>query len=149
MRVLFLAAILFGVFGTVSAQDKEKVFRLTKTANDSSLQGHVERNVDKIIGVYTDDTIILPPGGIEPIRGIAAIRDHYAKGLQGGRVLKATTENISYEVIGANHAVEVGRYTLIYIAAGTEKEIEIKGTMLINWEKNKRGEWKIKLDMWH
>jgi ketosteroid isomerase-like protein len=136
-------------FSTVSAQDKNKVFKQTKAANDASLQGHVERNVDKIIAVYTDDAIILPPGGVQPIQGIKAIRDYYTKGIEAGRVLSVTTENLSYELIDAGHAVEVGRYTMIYKASNAEKEAEIKGTMLIQWKKNKSGEWKIKLDMWH
>jgi ketosteroid isomerase-like protein len=149
MKRILLAALLLTITSVAAAQDKDKIFKLTKAANDSSLQGHIERNVEKIVAVYADDAIILPPGGVEPVKGITALREYYRKGLQGGRVLKATTENISYEVIDSRRAVEVGRYTLVYKADNAEKEIEIKGTMVIQWEKNKRGEWKIKLDMWH
>jgi ketosteroid isomerase-like protein len=149
MKNLLLITFLLTLVGTVSAQKADAIFKFTKAANDASLQGHIERNVDKICAVYADDAIILPPGGVEPIRGIKAIREYYAEGFKGGRVLNVSTENISFEVINAKNAVEVGRYTMIYKAANAEKEIEIKGTMLIQWEKNKRGEWKIKLDMWH
>lgn len=149
MKTVVLIALLLAIVGTASAQDKDRIFKQTKAANDASLQGHVERNVDKITAVYTDDAIILPPGGVQPVQGIKAIRDYYTKGLEGGRVLKVSTENISYEVIDASRAVEVGHYTLVYKADNAEKETEIKGTMLIQWEKNKHGEWKIKLDMWH
>jgi ketosteroid isomerase-like protein len=149
MKTLILVTFLLLVLGTVSAQNKAKIFQQTKAANDSSLQGHIEQNVDKICDVYADDAIVLPPNGVEPIRGAKAIRGYYLEGFKGGKVLKATTENISYEIIDSKHAVEVGRYVLVYKANNAEKEIEIKGTMLIQWGKNKKGEWKIKLDMWH
>jgi ketosteroid isomerase-like protein len=101
MRNLLIIWLMLTFFSTVSAQDKNKVFKQTKAANDASLQGHVERNVDKIIAVYTDDAIILPPGGVQPIQGIKAIRDYYTKGIEAGRVLSVTTENLSYELIDA------------------------------------------------
>lgn len=120
----------------------------TKAANDASLQGHIEKNVDKICAVYAADAIILPPGGA-PIRGIKNIREHYTAALRSGSSLKITTENIHYEVIDERHAQEVGSYSIVYRANDSDKSIEIKGFMLIAWEKDKDGTWKITLDMWH
>lgn len=149
MKVTIYLAVLLLAAVTISAQTKEEVFKMTKNANDSSLQGHVERNVDKIVGVYTEDAIILPPGGVDPLQGIKAIREYYVKGFDGGKVLKAETENISFDLVGNKGAVEVGRYTLLFLATGSEKPVEIKGTMLIIWERTKDRKWKIKRDMWH
>lgn len=146
--VIFLFVVLLAAVA-VGAQNKEEVFRSTKQANDSSLRGHIERNLDKIVEVYAEDAIILPPGGVEYLVGLKPIREYYLKGFESGKVLKAETENISFDVTGKNSAVEVGRYTLIYLAAGSDKPVEIKGTMLLTWEKNKKGQWKIKRDMWH
>lgn len=149
MKQILLVAFVLAAFGTIAAQKRESVFEATKAVNDASLRGHVERDVEKIVAAYAPDAIVLPPGGVEPLRGLAAIRDYYAKGFDGGRVLRVTTENLSFEALDARRAVEVGRYTMLYRAAGADRDTVIKGTMVIQWEKNKRGEWKIKLDMWH
>lgn len=149
MKYLLSVLILLVATAAAFSQDKDAIFKLTKAANDASLQGHVERNVERIVAVYTDDATLLPPPGGEPIMGIRSIRDYYTKGMRGGRVLKVDTENISYEIVGTGHAIETGRYTLHYKADDAEKETVIKGQMLIVWKKNKNGEWKIKYDMWH
>jgi ketosteroid isomerase-like protein len=149
MRIIIVSLLLMMLSAGLLAQGNEKVFKLTKAANDSSLQGHIDRNVDRICAVYSEDAILLPPGGVEPIRGIESIKKYYLDGFKSGRILKAETENISYEVLRGGRAIEVGKYKLLYKAANDDKEIEIRGTMLIQWEKNKKGEWKIKLDMWH
>ncbi|MDX1941409.1 MAG: nuclear transport factor 2 family protein [Saprospiraceae bacterium] len=129
--------------------DKEATFRQTKAANDISLQGHIEKNAAKIYAIYSDNAILLPPGGVAPIQGKQAIQEYYNNSLKSpGSTLDITTENIHYEVIDENHAQEVGRYNIIYKADTAQVITEIKGYMLINWEKV-NGEWKIKIDMWH
>lgn len=154
MKPIAFVLVLSGlIFNKVTAQEKqmnkEKIFKETKAANDASLQGHLEKNVTKISQVYADDAILLPPGTTEPIRGKEAIIRYYMEGLKNGSSLAITTENIAYEVIDERHANEVGHYTILYRANGSDKDIEIKGTMLICWEKNAKNEWKIKFDMWH
>lgn len=154
MKQIVYVFLLSGlIFNKVTAQEKqmnkEKIFKETKTANDASLQGHLEKNVTKICQVYADDAILLPPGAPEPIQGKEGIIRYYTEGLKNGSSLAITTENIAYEVIDERHANEVGRYTILYRANGSDKGVEIKGTMLICWEKNVKNEWKIKFDMWH
>jgi len=134
---------------TPALPDKQAIFQQTKAANDASLQGHIEKDAAKISRVYTDDAILLPPGGAAPIVGKSAIEAHYAKGVAApGNTLKIETENIHYEVIDEDNAQEVGRYSILFQADSTQKPIEIKGEMLIAWRRV-GGVWKIKLDMWH
>ncbi|MFN7115591.1 MAG: YybH family protein [Saprospiraceae bacterium] len=152
MKKLFFITVglIFATACTNSETTQQAlVFAQTKAANDASLQGYVEKNAAKIYAVYADDAILLPPGGVAPVQGKQAIEAYYQNAVQApGATLQITTENLHYEVIDASHAQEVGRYTIVYQADTAQVPTEIKGHMLINWEKV-NGEWKIKLDMWH
>jgi ketosteroid isomerase-like protein len=129
--------------------NKEDIFKQTKAANDESLKGHIEKNADKIIAVYTKDAVVLPPGGISPIISIDSIKTYYKKGLEGtGRSIEIKTDNIRYDVIDENNATELGKYLIKYKASDTSAISEFKGEMLIVWKKID-GKWKIYLDMWH
>lgn len=129
--------------------DKEQIYALTKAANDASLKGHLEKNAGKITAVYTNDAVILPPGGIKPVMGIDSIRSYYEKGFAGtGSIVVIKTENIRYDVVDENNATELGSYVIQYKDSGSSNIKEFKGEMLIVWKKV-NGEWKIYLDMWH
>jgi hypothetical protein len=127
---------------------KAEIFAQTKAANDLSLQGHIEKNASKITEVYTDDAMILPPGLPAPIRDKKEIFKYYVNGFSSGTSLRITTDTLRYDVIDENHAIEVGIYTILYETNGAKDLSEIKGTMLIFWERQK-GAWRIKADMWH
>lgn len=154
MKKIIFSSALFILLSPIAMAQKHKtvaqdIYLQTKAANDASLQGHIEKNADKICAVYTEDAIILPPNTAVPIQGKKSIYDYYIEGFKTGTSLKISTTNISYEVIDKNHAHEVGVYSILYKANDSDQEVEIKGKMLIVWERNKKGEWKIKLDMWH
>ena len=147
LSTLGICLATLGIFAQKGGS-KEKLFQQTKAVNDASLQGHLEQNVDKICAAYAADALLLPPDSPEPISGAAAIKAYYTKGLQSGRLLKFSTENISYEVIDDRHTVEAGRYSLLFQPANAAQPIEVKGTMVIYWERQPNQTWKIKLDMW-
>lgn len=129
--------------------DTAAIFKQTKAANDASLQGHIEKDAKKIVAVYTDDAIVLPPGGVKPIVGIDSIRKYYQQSLAGpGRSVSIKTENIRFDVSSETDATELGRYVIDYQASDTSAVTPIKGEMLIVWKKVD-GQWKIYLDMWH
>lgn len=129
--------------------NKDEFFQQTKMVNDTSLQGHIEKNVRKIISAYSNDAIVLPPGGIKPIEGMENIRAYYQNSVNGeGRTVEISTSNIRYDVIDENNATELGSYVIRYQPNDTPALTEIKGEMLIVW-KRVEGKWKIYLDMWH
>ncbi|MDN5204313.1 DUF4440 domain-containing protein [Fulvivirgaceae bacterium BMA10] len=127
----------------------KSVQKETKAVNDASLKGHLEKNIDKICAAYAADAILLPPGGIEPIMGIEQIRSFYLKSFKQGSVLEVSTKDISFELTAPGHANEIGSYFMIYQNTGSNDKVKIEGNMLIVWEQDEHGEWKIKWDMWH
>jgi ketosteroid isomerase-like protein len=147
--LLLYATFLFSCNSAKQNPNKDEIYKLTKAANDASLQGHIEKNIDKITTVYTADAIVLPPGGEKPVVGIDSIKSYYKKGLEGvGRSTAITTENIRYDMADENNATELGKYVIKYKASDTSSITEFKGEMLIVWKKVD-GQWKIYLDMWH
>ena len=147
--IVFLIAIILFSCKSQNKPNKDQIFKLTKAANDESLKGHIEKNIEKIAAVYSNDAIVLPPGGVNPIVGIDSIKSYYTKGLAGtGRSIEISTENIRYDVLDENNATELGKYSIKYKASDTSTITTFKGEMLIVWKKiNSR--WKIYLDMWH
>jgi ketosteroid isomerase-like protein len=129
--------------------NKEKIAAQTKAANDASLQGHMDKNADKICEVYSENAIILPPGGIRPIESKSAIKNYYMAGFNGGSVLGISTRDRKLDIIDDSNAYEIGHYTIHYKADTALHPIDITGTMLIIWKKTRDGKWKIKYDMWH
>ncbi len=146
---ILLVATIFISCNNNSTMNKDEIYKLTKAANDESLKGHIEKNVDKITAVYTNDAVVLPPGGVKPIVGIDSIKSYYKKGLEGiGRSTEIITETLRYDVANENNATELGKYIIKYKASDTAAITEFKGEMLIVWKKID-GQWKIYLDMWH
>ncbi|MCK8479782.1 YybH family protein [Psychroserpens algicola] len=147
--ILILTEPIFNMSNSQVSSNSNEIFKLTKKANDFSLNGHINKDANQIISVYSENTILLPPGEKEPIKGLEAIKKFYLKGFEYGSSLKITTENISYTVINNSHANEVGKYYIVYQPENSNKQIELNGYMLITWKKNSKGEWKIEYDMWH
>lgn len=148
ITLCFLLSFLIIAKGQTSSS-VEKIFTATKKVNDHSLAGHLKQDANQIISALAEDAIILPPGGSQPIKGLENIKQYYLDGFQQGASLEITTDNISYQVIDDAHANEVGKYSILYQAKDSDEPIVINGFMMIAWEKNKQGEWKIKYDMWH
>jgi ketosteroid isomerase-like protein len=150
----FLIALAATVIFTACDNQKTKpnkaqIMKLTKAANDASLQGHIEKNSEKIAAVYTNDAIVLPPGGLKPIIGIDSIKAYYSKQMQGtGRSTDIQTSDIRYDVIDEFNTTQVGNYNIKYKNSDTSSVVEFKGEMLIVWKKI-NNQWKIYLDMWH
>lgn len=130
------------------ANDTIAIERLIHLANDSSLQGHINRNVKQIIAVYTPDAILFPPGETKPVKGMQEIKAYYQNGLSSNsQVLKVETRDLQFDIINADHAVQAGEYTMLVLTP--EKDtVHYNGEMLIYWKKIDN-QWKIQLDMWH
>jgi ketosteroid isomerase-like protein len=145
----FTTAIFMACSNQKSELNKAEIMALTKKANDASLQGHLEKNTEKIVAVYTNDAIVMPPGGAKPIIGIESIRAYYTKQMQGtGRSTYIQTTDIRYDVIDEFNTTQVGSYNIKFKNSDTSTVTEFKGEMLIVWKKID-GQWKIYLDMWH
>jgi hypothetical protein len=53
-----LTCLLLACSEENKAPNRSQIYALTKAANDSSLQGHVLKNVDQITEVYTTNAIV-------------------------------------------------------------------------------------------
>ncbi len=72
-------------------------------------------DADRVVQVYTEDALMLPPGG-EILRGRAAIRERYARGFDADRE-RGHTRRITFElvdrIVSGDVRSDYGYYTII------------------------------------
>src|SRR5262245_23225674 len=61
--------------------------------------------------LFTDDGVYIFEGQWD-VRGIAALRDRYAKRVDGDRVARHVSSNLRLEIIGPDHATGTGLLTI-------------------------------------
>ena len=108
----------------------------------------VDGNVEKMIGMYTEDAITMP--SYQPMQdGIAAIRA--ASVAMAGSGTKYTTfELTTLKVMpNGNMINEIGTYKINATMPGMDKPMDDHGKYLTIWEKQKDGSLKIKIDTWN
>ena len=104
-----------------------------------------EGNVAGVVAAYTDDAVLLPPGG-EMIRGKQAIEELYTKFLQTGMKEVALT---TIEVGGSGDtAYEIGK-TKVRIQPEGQEVITDSTKYLVVWKRQVNGTWKVHVDIWN
>lgn len=118
--------------------------RVEKVVNDI-IAADMAGDLDTVMSLYSDDAILLPPGGPD-IKGNEAIRSHYE------RLFAATDleiENETHEtIVSGNLAMTrgVNRVTAIPKAGGPAKFGRDKYVMVL--EKDVAGSWRISHLIW-
>jgi uncharacterized protein (TIGR02246 family) len=102
---------------------------------------------DRVAAVYTEDALMLPPGG-EIIKGRAAIREHYAAGFAEDRK-RGHTRRISFELVDRIVSGDVRNDYGYYTAIGRSPsghESEFRGKFAKVWQRGRDGVWRIRSD---
>jgi len=102
---------------------------------------------DRVIQVYTEDALMLPPGG-EILRGRAAIRDRYARGFDDDRE-RGHTRRITFElvdrVLSGDVRSDFGYYTIIATSPEGHEE-RMLGKFAKMWVRGRDAVWRIRSD---
>ena len=143
--------VLFvGALGLVNASANDDA---TSSSNDeAAVRAVVEgiiaadnvENIERVIGYYADDAILLAPDGADVV-GQTAIRDHYRSLFAS--VDLAIQSRIDDIAIAAGLAVVRGLNTVSAIAAGSEQGSCTASKDLMTLER-RDVEWKISQLMW-
>ncbi|MBL0404247.1 SgcJ/EcaC family oxidoreductase [Microvirga aerilata] len=126
--------------GTVPAlaQDKATI----QSLNDKFAQAFNAGDVAAVAALYTDDAVILPPGG-EMMRGTSAVQAFWkgaAEQLGNG---KLTT--VEVKPLGSDRALEIGTFSFQTKASQPQ---DITGKYVVVWEKV-GSDWKLATDIWN
>jgi uncharacterized protein (TIGR02246 family) len=126
--------------GTVPAlaQDKATI----QSLNDKFAQAFNAGDAAAVAALYTDDAVILPPGG-EMMKGKSAIQAFWKGATEQLGNGKLTTVDV--KPLGSQAAQEIGTFT--FRTKGTQPQ-EITGKYVVVWEKV-GGEWKLATDIWN
>jgi ketosteroid isomerase-like protein len=106
------------------------------------------KNVDKIVGYYSDDAIACPPN--EPIaKGTAAIKRVWSSYVQDKSFVSISWKTSHAEVAKSGDlGYTAGTYELTMKGADGKPGVE-KGKYLCEWRQQKDGSWKAIHDMWN
>lgn len=104
-------------------------------------------DADRVAQVYTDDALMLPPGG-EIVRGRAAVREHYAEGFDEDRK-RGHTRSITFELVDRlvrdDVRTDYGYYTVTARSASGH-ERQHRGKFAKVWQRGRDGVWRIRSD---
>ena len=104
-------------------------------------------DADRVVQLYTDDALMLPPSG-EILRGRAAIRERYARGFDADRE-RGHTRRITFELVDRVDAGDLrsdyGYYTIIGRSPDGH-ESRSRGKFAKVWRRDSDGVWRIRSD---
>lgn len=131
--------------GSAGAEASEEADRRAITeASRAFSAAYVAGDTASIRDLYTDDAVLLPPGG--EVRGRDAIVRYFAPGPR--RVNEAHAMTSSELRIDGDRAVDLGTWSNTWRIGGGEPS-RAEERYLVVWRRGADGRWRIEIDMWH
>lgn len=147
---LFLSMLIVFFFsaGVAIAQTEDDYKAKIEERNKQMVEYMLEGNVDKSMGLYTDDAISMP--SYEPMhQGIAEIRDAQKKMAESGWKFESFEPNIVKVIPMGDLVAEIGTYKVSMAMPGSSKPMKDQGKYLTIWEKQDDGTLRIKVETWN
>jgi uncharacterized protein (TIGR02246 family) len=139
MRVhIVVTLVCLGLPVAAGAQDKATI----QSLSDKFAQAFNAGDAAAVAALYTDDAVILPPGG-EMMKGKSAIQAFWKGAAEQLGDGKLTTVDV--KPLGSEAAREIGTFS--FRTKGSQPQ-EITGKYVVVWEKVE-GDWKLATDIWN
>jgi uncharacterized protein (TIGR02246 family) len=126
-----------------SSADAEAIRRI----NQQYIELHPEGEVDRLMTLYTDDALLMPPGS-PPLEGLEEIRAHWSDFFDDWEVLEATSI-IDEVILSEDWAYARGHYSETLRAKDSDARVVDSGSFSGIWRRQRDGSWKIARDMWN
>ncbi len=102
------------------------------------------RELDKVIAIYADDAVYLPPHHAA-VHGRDAIHEYLKRAMEHGAT--GLSFEVTYIKRAGDLAYDVGGYTMTLPQEdGSYKQD--RGKYLVVWQRQSNGDWKIAADCW-
>jgi uncharacterized protein (TIGR02246 family) len=139
MRIqVIVSAICLCLSAPAMAQDKATI----QSLNDKFAQAFNAGDAAAVAALYTEDALILPPGG-EMMKGKGAIQAFWKGATEQLGNGKLTTVDV--KPLGNEAAREIGTFT--FQTKGAQSQ-DITGKYVVVWEKV-GSDWKLATDIWN
>jgi ketosteroid isomerase-like protein len=126
------------VAGGVRAQIEQAAARFSEAFNRG--------DIPALAAMYDTGGVVLAPNA-PPMHGPQNIEALWTGARQQGfKTFNLVTDSV--EPIGSNHAVELGRYTLLIQPPG-QAETTDRGKYMVLWKRQPDGSWKLYRDMFN
>lgn len=143
-----ILAIVLGCSGCASVSKVEdaraEILRLDADWSAAASEG---RDVDRVVSVWSEDAMVLPPGS-PPLVGRQAIREYVAKSFQipGFRISWKTTDVV---VAGSGDVAYSTGTNRVAFTGPDGKPVVVNGKAVAVWRKGADGVWKCVVDIWN
>ena len=104
-------------------------------------------DIEAYLAVYMDDAVWMPPG-TEEIIGKARAQQRLSALFETWTIDEAF-ETEEMVVMGPNHVVRRGQYTMMAKPKEGGEEVRDVGSFMNVWHKDADGNWKIMFDIWN
>ncbi len=129
--------------GAAAIADPDEVRTAIEDANRRAAERYNEGDIAGFVdGIYTEDAIILPPGGPR-IEGRQGIRDFWEGATEEMGIERVELATTDVEPLGPDRAWEIGRW-ILDTAGG-----EARGKYVVIWQRDDQGTWRWHLDIWN
>ena len=147
MKIFIKIFLLAAVIGCGAPSSEDNAAAAIRQLSGKFSSDYIRSDFEAIANAYAEDAVIMPPGR-DAIKGRKAIFDFWSGLPKTYRLLIHRIEPDTIFVMG-NEAHDYG-----YFFTQSQKEGEDAGPVLsakyyIVWEKDKAGDWKMKMDMWN
>jgi ketosteroid isomerase-like protein len=147
-RFVVLIVVMFTAIMTYSQQSARDYQSKIEALNKEMVKYMLEGNIEKSLGIYTNDAISMPSN--EPMReGIAAIRKGTEEMFKMGVKVNSFEPTIRKVIPDGNLITEIGNYKINITMPGMDQPVQDHGKYLTIWEKQKDGTLKVKVEIWN
>lgn len=142
LAILPSAVLLLPAQGAALPQSADAV--AIAAASRAFSEAYVAGDVPSIRALYTEDAVLLPPGG--EVRGREAIGRYFSPG-PGRTNLSHSMESEELRIAG-DVAIDIGTWHNTW-RSGEGDSRTASERYLIVWRRGSDGRWRIEFDMWH
>ena len=108
----------------------------------------VEDNVDRMLGLYTEDAISLPNYGPR-MDGLEQFRANHDQMAAAGTKVTAFTSHPTEAWKAGDYVIEIGTYTITLERQGAPGTVQDKGKYMTVYVRDANGDLKIKAETWN
>lgn len=121
--------------------------RLLKLDAQWSAAASAGRDIERVLGFWTDDAIVIPPG-MPPVRGKAALRQYVEGSMQiPGFRISWTSKDVSFSPDG--YLAYMFSANAVTMNGPDGKPFTIEGRAVTIWRRESDGDWRCAVDIWN
>lgn len=149
LRCVVALSIVFALAAAASAEQHENaLMKEVEAVGDALVEAMLAGDVERMLGMYTDDAISLPNFGPR-MDGVEAFRQHHQEMTAAGMKILSFDSNPTEVWEAGDQVIEIGTFTIALEMPGAADPIHDKGKYMTVYVRDAAGALKIKAETWN